>query len=261
MPNVRKFNRRRKTTTKPAKKRYNRKPSKSLVKIIQKQIHKDIEDKSKNVNYDLTAYNSPISVASDASKIIPSILQGTDNGERIGDKIRAKSINIRGHIILSAPTISNQSNCRIGVRLMVVQPKRYSNDTDVTTYYNNWMPYLLDNGANSVGFTGAIKDLYTPINRDAINVYYDKVMYLSSTNIVVLSSVGVANEDLRYTTKLFNIRIPCRKVLTYLDGNETPQNFAPMVIMGYVKLDGSTLDSLSSNVSMSYVSHFKYEDA
>lgn len=116
----------------PRKKKYTRKASKSLVKIIQKQIHKDVEDKSRNVNYDLTAYNSAISVAGDVSKVILSIAQGTDNGERIGDKIRCKSINIRGHMILSVPTIGNQSNCRIGVRLMVVQPKRYQNDVDVT---------------------------------------------------------------------------------------------------------------------------------
>jgi len=255
------FKRTRAPRRKFAKKRANRKPSKSLVKIIQKQIHKDIEDKSKNVNYDLTAYNSSITLGPDASKVIPSIAQGTDNGERIGDKIRMKSINIRGHMILSAPSIGNQSNCRIGVRLMVVQPKRYSNDTDVTTYFNNWMPYLLDNGVSSNAYTGAIKDLYTPINRDAITVYYDKVHYLSSTNVVVLSSVGVANEDLRYTTKMFNIRIPCKKVLTYLDGNETPQNFAPMVILGYSKLDGSSADTIATNVSMAYVSACRYEDA
>nr|WAE42939.1 MAG: capsid protein [Cressdnaviricota sp.] len=258
MPYVKKGNFKRKRAT---RKRAPRKASKNLVKLIQKQIHKDLEDKSRNVQLALTAYNSGITVAADATKVIPSISQGTDNGERIGDKVRGKSLVIRGHLLLSAPTISNQSNCRIGVRLMVVQPKRYSNDTDVTTYYNNWMPYLLDNGTTSNGFNGDIKDLYTPINRDAITVYYDKLHYLSSTNIVVLSSVGVANEDLRYTTKLFNIKIPCKKVLTYLDGNETPQNFAPMVILGYAKLDGSSADTLSANVSMAYTSCFKYEDA
>lgn len=261
MPYGKKRMYKRKTTARKTKRAYSRKPSKSLVKIIQKQIHKDVETKTRSVNLALTAYNSGINVAGDATKVIPSIQQGLDNAERIGDKIKGMSINIRGHLILSTPTLNNPSNCRVGVRLMVVQPKRYRNDTDVTTYYNNWMPYLLDNGANSQAFSGAIQDLYLPINRDCVTVYYDKVHFLTVTHIAVLSSIGVAPEDLSKSTKFFNIRVPCKKTLNYIDGNETPQNFSPVVIMGYSKLDGSSADTLATSVSMAYCSIFKYEDA
>lgn len=255
----------RKNPRKPLRKRKARKaPKKALTKLIQKIIHKDVETKQASVNWDLTAYNSGINVGGDTTKLIPSIAQGTDNGQRVGDNIRGMSLTVRGHLLLALPATNVSSNCRIGVRLMVVQPKRYNNEGDCVTYYNNWMPYLLDNGTNSQGFTGLIQDLYLPINRDAITVYYDKVHYLSSPFIQTVGTpgYGIISEEIRNTVKFFNLKVAMKnKLLKYQDGTNTPLNFAPMIILGYSHLDGSAPDVVTAQVSMAFNSVFKYEDA
>ena len=253
-----------KKSFKPRAKRVKRvsKPrTKNLVKLIQKVIHKDVETKIQSVNQALTAYNSGINVGADATKLIPTIVQGTDDGQRVGDTILGQHLNCRGHMILDLPGNNATTNCRIAVRMMVVQPKRYQNDSDCTTYYANWMPYLLQNGANSQAFTGIIQDLYLPINTNAITKYYDKITYLSVPINQVSSAIGIDTADVRRTVKFFNINVPCKKVLKYQDGNNTPINYSPMLIMGYVHLDGSAPDTVSAVVSMAYTTVIKYEDA
>ena len=124
------------------------------------------------------------------------------------------------------------------------------------------MPFLLQNGANSQAFTGLIQDLYLPINRNAITVYSDKVHYVSVPFLGVATAIGQYTLDAYRTTRFFRMNIKCKnKKLTYQDGNNTPLNFAPMIIMGYSHLDGSAPDTVSAVVSLAYSSVFLYEDA
>ena len=244
-----------------------RKPrvSKALTKAVQSIIHKDVETKVSSVTLDLTAYNSSPNVSADITKIIPSVVQGTDNAMRIGDNIRGQSLTVRGHLLLAIQPNNSTINCRIAVRLFCVQPKRYSNDVDVVANPGAWLPYLLQNANNQQAFTGTIQDLYLPVNRESITVYYDKVHYLTIPYVQAIATgvgTGLTSTDLATTVKFFSMKIPMKnKLLKFQDANNTPLNFSPVVIMGYTKLDGTLPDTVSTNVSMSYVSTFKYEDA
>jgi len=247
-------------TTKPRRRGARRasRPSKSFVKKVQQIIHKDVETKQAFTNQSNVYYNSGINSTGDIVAVLPAISQGTGDNARIGDQLRGQSISFKGALQLISPT-SVLSNCRVAVRMMVVQPKSLS-DTGVVIANPSWLTYLLKKGGTTTAFTGILSDLWAPINVDAITKYYDKVVYLNSAYNPVngQSTLGNSIKFFKHTFKLRN------KLLRYdssVSSNIYPTNYAPVVLIGYVHMDGSSPDVLTTAVSMSFDSIFNYEDA
>lgn len=256
----------------PAKSRFrsNRKPSKpskSLTKAVQSIIHKNAESKSAFHSADSVSFNSAINTTGDMQRVLPNVIVGTAENQRIGEQIRAQTLNIKGHFILS--TANNSiPNARIAVRMMVVQPKNLSAYPDVSAN-TDWMQQLLRKGGSNVAFTGVISDLYASVNTDQITCYYDKVSYITmpflytSTLGVPTDGFSVTQWDLSKATKFFSISLKVRNKLLKYDKNYNPNqptSYSPILVLGYSHLDGSTPDVLTTQVIMSYNSELMYED-
>lgn len=261
----RKANLRRRPARRPVRK--SSKPSKALTKIVQKIIHKDAETKSSYHAIDSVLFNSAMNTTGDMQRVLPNVTVGTAENERIGEQIRAQTLNIKGHYILS--TANNSSaNARIAVRMMVVQPKNLSAwpDASVSTA---WMQQLLQKGGANVAFTGLISDLYAPVNTDQITCYYDKVTYVSMPYLYVgtlgvpTSGYTVTSWDMSKATKFFNITLKVRNKLLRYDksySSTQPTSYSPILLIGYSHLDGSSPDVITTQVQLSYDSILKYED-
>ena len=244
-------------------------PSKNLVKAIQAVIHKDVESKSVYTQQFATFFNSGINISTDCLPLIANMGNGTADASRIGDQVRAQRLRCKGFIIsrfTGGVATTYYQNCRIGVRVMVVQPKMYSSLGAIQANAGTWLPTLLKKGLTTVGFTGIVPDLLADINRDAITVYHDKVFYL--LNPYANTVIGSAGNTLLMPTetcKFFNLNMKLNnKVLKYdssIDSGLTPTNFNPVVLLGYVYLDGSPPDTGTTNISMSYDAYLDYEDA
>lgn len=257
-PQNRKYRRRRNPRKKaPAK------LSTPMIKAVQKLIHKDVETKMAYHALTTTSYNSAIDANTDTSKCIPAIAQGTGDNSRIGDQIRAQSCVIKGAIVYNPSTgqYGTYANSRLGVRLMVVQPKQYANIDNVQNNASTWLTYLLKKGGSPVGFNGNLSDLWAPINSDAITKYYDKVFYLDAP----YQATAVGSTTMGRSTKIFKIPLKLRNKLIKYDNSvssgQYPTNYAPVVVLGYVHMDGSSPDTLTTAVQMTYDSIFTYEDA
>jgi len=239
------------------------KPSKSFTKAVEKIVHKNVESKQAFHGLSTTSYNSPISSVGDATRVLPSISQGTGDYQRIGDQIRGQSLVIKGAIVYNPSTGSygTFSNARLGVRLMIVQPRKFSNLDDVQTNATSWMAYLLKKGGTTTAFNGDLSDLWAPINTDGIIKYYDKVYYLDAP----YQASGVGSIQMLNSTKLFSIKMNLRnKILRYdasIGSSVQPANYAPVVILGYSHMDGTGGDTLSTAIQMTYDTIFNYEDA
>lgn len=241
-----------------------KKPSKTFVKQVQRIINKNAEDKqayASLVNYN---YNSGINSSADLNFILPNIATGVADNERIGDQIMCKNFTVKGHII-SNLTYNSYSQCRIGLRLMVVQPKTSSSSSLISNDASNWLSYLLKKGGTTTGFSGLVSDLYAPINTDAITKYYDRVMYINSPYQVgtVSGALDVATYN---STKFFSITMPrCKKKLLKYDesvGSDlTPTHYNPVLILGYCHLDSAAPDTVSAQLNLSWVSTMSYQDS
>lgn len=243
-------------------------PTRSFAKAVQKVINRNNESKMSSIQMDNTAFNSGIAVAADVLQLIPSIGQGTDNGQRIGNRIKSQYLDVRGHIELGAipyttlgPVASSGNilpNCRIAVRLLIVESKQYKSQADASQYYFNWLPQLLQNGISEIPFAGNTKDLYLPINRDAVTVHMDKIIYLSIPMTFTDSGMAVPMGN---SVRFFVRKIKLRKQLVFTDVRDQPTNSSINMLCGYAHIDGSTPDVATTAVKLSYVSTLHYEDA
>lgn len=233
------------------------KPSKSFVKKVMSVIHKDTESKQAFTSQSNVYYNSGINATGDTVCIVPNIAKGTNDNQRVGDQLRGQRLQLKGAIQLVSPQ-GTLSNCRVAVRMMVVMPKQYTVfDSSVVA---GWMPYLLKKGGVTTAFTGILSDLWAPINTDLITKYYDKVFYLNTSYNQVAGTSTLGN-SVKFFSHKFNLK---NKLLKYDDAAQAgllPVGYAPQIILGYVHMDGTGPDTLTTAVSMSFDSIFTYEDA
>lgn len=244
---------------KPAKKRS--KVTKGLKTKIQKVIDSNMEDKYAYKSIININYNSGIDSAGDLNFILPNISNGVTDNARIGDQVKLKSLSVRGHIITNL-TYNTYSQCRIGIRLMVVQPKLYTSLSAISANALTWLPLLLKKGATTTNFTGAVSDLYAPVNTDVITTYYDKIIYMQSPYIAGTNTGDVSGSR---TTKFFNIKFKVKNKLLRYDAGEnsglTPVNFNPVLIIGYAHLDSAIPDTVNTQINLSWDSMMYYQDA
>jgi len=247
---------------KKAVKKVSKEPSKALTKAVQKIIHKNVESKQGYHSVAGVSYNSGINAVGDATRLIPSITQGTGDNQRIGDQLRAQSLIIKGAIVYNPSTgqYGTYPNARLGVRVMIVQPKAYGTLDDVQSTTGTWSNYLLKKGGSTSAFAGLIQDLWAPINTDAITKYYDKVFYLDNPYQVT----AVGSQDMKGSTRLFSIKINMRNKVLKFDSSVSsgnPTNFAPVLVIGYCHMDNSAADTLTTAIQLTYDAIFNYEDA
>lgn len=263
MPPKRNFRKSKSSFIKKRPKKNTSKSSSSFTKKVQAVIHKNLESKQAFHTLATTSYNSTINSVGDATRCVPSISNGTADYQRIGDQIKAQSLVIKGAIVYNPSTGSygTFSNARLGVRLMIVQPRKFSNLDDVQTNATSWMAYLLKKGGTTTAFNGDLADLWAPINTDGIIKYYDKTFYLDAP----YQASGVGSVQMLNSTRLFKIKLNCRnKILRYdssVSSGLQPTNYAPVVILGYAHMDGTGGDTLSTAIQMTYDTIFNYEDA
>lgn len=238
------------------------KPSKTFVKKVQKVIHADVETKQAYHIMAPTNFNSGIDAAGDAIRILPNISQGTAENNRIGNQLKAQNLTIKGCVSWSPSvgTFGSFANARLGVRLFVIQPRNYSEIGEVLANTSTWMPTLLQKGGVAAPFTGAINDLWAPLNSDAFIKYYDRVFMINGT----YQATAVGYSQLLGATKMFNIALKCRnKTIKYENSISTnnPMNYAPVFCIGYSHLDGSGPDTVSTAITVQWDTVFNYEDA
>jgi len=255
-----KLNRRPRRGAKRAKRA---KPSGAFRKKVLAVMRGQVETKQAFHAVGPTSYNSGINAIGDATKILPSITQGTNDAQRIGDQLTGLKLTVKGAIVYNPSTgqYGTYANSRLGVRMMIVQPRQYSNIDDVQSNAAAWLSLLLKKGSSTSAFTGVLSDLWAPINSDYIIKYYDKVFYMDApyqATAVGSTVMGNSTRIFKHTLKLRN------KVLKYdssVSSGAQPVNYAPVLLIGYTHMDGSGADTLTTAIQLSYDTIFNYEDA
>lgn len=235
----------------------------TIRKMIKKEIHKNAEDKQCYLTNSLNPYNGVITSADVIATMfpMPNMAQGTADDDRIGEKVKAKRFNIKGHFLTTISFASNSTYMRLGVRFMIVQPKTFGSQADIIANSTTWLAGLLQKGGTTSSFSGLIQDLYAPINTDLITVYHDKLYYIQTpyyqTAVGELTGINIC--------KFFNINLKVKgKTLKYdanVGSDLLPVDYNPVMLIGYSKLDGGAADTVNTAISLASVSTLTYEDS
>lgn len=247
----------RKSFKKNVKRNYS-KPSAKFIKSVKKIIAKDVETKTSIFTSNVTAFNQQIATTGDCLRLMPQIGQGIAENQRIANKIKLQSLNIRGVLTFTLGQTS-ADNTRIGVRLMILRAKKFGDWNAAATDFNTNYTRLLE--GIPTGFQGTLQQYNTPYNPDYFSCVMDKRMYMSLS----YSNVTTLTNDTVNTTKFVNFKVPYTKNKTVIYDEDTstePVNFPYFMVLGYTKLSGALADSnLTTYLTFQYTATAHYEDA
>lgn len=203
--------------------------------------------------------------------VLPQIAQGTgEYGARVGNKISPKYMEIRGWCTLDM-TDADKDYDRVAMRIMVGFVKQYpiyydASNAVVGNPLGNWSYRILDGGAAPQAFTGTLDSFQAPVNHDVFTLKAERRFTLMRPRIWDAPLTG---DDFARSTagsyKFFRIKVKCPKVLNYAQASDdTPKNFAPVLLAGYTLLNGANPGDpsfSSKQVTISYTTRLSYEDA
>jgi len=235
-------------------------PSKNFTKAVQKIIHRDVETKQAFLTYPLASFNSAADSSADILNALPFVQQGVQEYQRIGDDIRAQKLTIRGHMISSlSPSLTYT---RIGVRMLICQPKLTNSNTLVNASAAQWLPYVLRAGASNIGLNGTIESLYAPVDTDVITCYYDKVFFISQPAQYTAVGFQETVNSVKFFEKTLNLKNKLLQYNSNFSAGNFPINYSPSVLFSYVLLDGGAPIVISPQLmSMTFTAQLDYEDA
>jgi len=229
-----------------------------VTKIVKAVISRNQEDKVIGWRIeDGVNHNSAIGPA-DCTPLVQQIGQGVTAQSRVGDRVKPKSLRLRGVVSFTPETCTTTQN--VYVRLMVLAQKNIKVGSDVAgggvdTNHLLRPAYV---GSDQQAFAGLTRNLYEPINTDLFTVYMDKVVKLTCS---LVSAGGREAQPLYSARYSFSMKkLPA--ALTYDDGNgDWANNMAPFFCMGYAFPDGTTDPSITLRLINTCSSILQYEDA
>ena len=167
----------------------------ALVKAVAKKVVDDaLEDKYATsylglANGGPSYFNAGIGGNYECYPLLPLMYQGTNSNQRVGDKIRPKSLRVDFIITANGSYNSSQLN---QIRMFVLQDKSIRNsnalkDIPLTQTGTPIASELLDLGGSLSGFSGRPDQIMFRVNRQRYTVFKDKVIELCAGNGQTLS--------------------------------------------------------------------------
>lgn len=234
--------------------------------MVKTAIHKEIENKRVgSVGVDAT-FNSGIA-GNEAYSLLPPIapaVSGASNGNtRIGDKVRPRTLIVRGTVQWDH-TFASANYCPPATaRLLILTQKNIKVGTGSTIPNFDASHLLKDNIGTDVArqYNGGAFDNLAPINTQLFKVYMDKKVKL----LPYLNTPQAATQLMAAgTTRTYSFvkKIKCPASLTFDDGNGNfANNFAPFFCFGAVCDDGTPAYTLQTPWRVRVSSILDYEDA
>lgn len=228
-----------------------------VLSLMRKMIGKEAENKEIGNNIEvLVTHNSAITNP-DMKPVVPQIASGTSGQTRLGDRIKPKSLYVRG-VIAARSDISNVLNKPLLVRVIIASQKdvKVGSSVGVRTDPAHLLKPADPGAGVEVAFNGNRNEINYPVNDNKFRVYYDKTF-----TIAPAAGAGVEQQPKNY----FRFRYRFKQLpatLSWDDANgDWANNFAPFFCVGYAFADGSSPDTLTTRLISDVYSHLSYEDA
>lgn len=243
------------------------KPQTSLIRAVAKKVlHDAIEDKYARgeiaAGGQPVLFNAAITSPSEQYSLLPTVVQGVDSNQRVGDKIRPTSLRVEIYITCNGSLTTSMLN---RVRLFMLEDRTLKSWVSLTS--SPVATQLLDFGGFLGGFSGLPNTDLIRVNQRRYKVIKDKSITLSKgTGVTPSGTSGINGTQTFVGTQQYHkmvVRIPTPAVLHYSNPSDPyPTNFAPFLLVGYSQPDGDTNpDQNVQKIAVQFSSHLDYEDA
>lgn len=238
-------------------------PVKSYVNRV---IRRNEETKFSSNQYTLTGFNSGISAVGDLVTVLPQVVVGTGQNNRIGNKIRPTRIEITGYVMIQTSQVSGLNDAfLLGGRLFCFQDKTSKSYANSISNYN-----LLNLGGSSTNFTGTAMNWVSPHNNEQFKFFADRKMvfmkpfgYTNNGTPSSTTSITGMDKSIFHPFKIVLTQKDLPAVLTYdqTDDLAFPTNFSPYIALGYCDLTDASPDTAVTKLKMEFNATMYYKDA
>jgi len=217
-------------------------------------IGKEAENKQRGyIVENGVVHNSPISDA-DVVPVLGSIPEGTASNERLGDRVRPRSLTVRGVVGLNP---DNNPNTKPMIATVMILSCKDKKTNALVTAGAGLADLLKPNigGSEQIPWDGSTQRSTYPINTDKFKVHYARQFTIAP------AAAGGENRHLDFKRWKYRFKsMPA--ALTWDEGTgDDCNNFAPFIVTGYCYTDGSAPDIASPRLISNTSSVFTYEDA
>lgn len=220
-----------------------RKPAKvssNLKQYINKTIARQAETKVMVISGACPVNCYSVITPASVRTLAPVMLQGTGEGQRIGNKITIRKVLLRGHITLATGattpypnSYNTQFNCKMFIGHIRYAPPQSPNSGDLSK--------LLRSGNTSSDFGQDLLSLMKPINKDYWVINNQRTFKIGISSGAGSSQLtGSANNDYSMS-RMFRIDITkaYKKTIRYSDNTATPENMGLFIFAGATDMIGS----------------------
>jgi len=208
----------------------------------------------------------------DCLRLIPTVLQGIDDFNRLGTRIQVNSLKMQGVVRVALPILTEQAPTDIRVVIYVLSHKIYK---DYSTLYsqNNFL-LLLDNQEGGTNpFTGAPVNEGQRVADQYYTVHAKKIITLRYAGFGIAtggSTSSIANSHNYYASYTMDLTKFLPKTLKYPEFNSgqppefqnAPTNSSLFMCMGFVNQAGASnfSDPVKPLLQQTYVSNLTFKD-
>lgn len=236
--------------------------------VVKETLQGQAETKWVSLADDIS-FNSTITSPGECYPLCPTVPQGVDDFQRLGDSIHAKYLIVRGKVQFNDNFLDVATTQFIPpqtVRVMILSQKNIKVSADVSSRVD--VAHLLKDNVNTGAarpYSSSEYDNLAPINSDLFTVHMDKKMKWNWINHQIqaaspatsINTHQVGNDRTRY----FYLKIKLDKTLKFDDGNGNyPNSFAPFLCVGAVSDDGSGGYSLTTPWKVTLLSTLYFTD-
>lgn len=223
-----------------------------LLTLVKKMINKSSETKRVGwVPFDHVSFNGAVNTLSDIYQVIGSMSEGTDYNQRIGDKIRPRSLTVK--VMVGLNPLGGTITKDIRVRCMIGSFKsiKTNGQLALTAPFGQLLDY--GGSAGPQMYLGDQVSALAPMNPNVVRSYGDKSCLLTQGT----------NEQETKNSHVFTFKVPVPATLHYDDSTSAfPNNWAPFICLGYAHTDGSSADyPAPTRVNATCLVTMTYEDA
>lgn len=209
-----------------------------------------------------TTFNGQMT-QNDARPVIPEVLNGNADYNRVGDKIRPVSLSVRGSFGFSNNML--QDNRPLICRLLCLSQRNIKTNDEVTNWA--WRNLLKPNsqiaGIFQTYYDGTSVTAMMPINKELFTVHKDITFKLlpvhnvgGPTQSVEARPQGV--KEVKFTVKGLPTTLRYDDAFSASPGIAT--NAAPFFVFGYYYADGSPADIVNSRIVGDISSYLYFKD-
>lgn len=249
----------------------------AVKKYVQRTLHKNVETKTLIPyvvnNYPIRAYgvapNGPHQLTTfDLLTPLDGVIQGTNNGQRLGDTIKIRKLKVRGYINLDSSKADDATFLKnpMYVKLFVGRRKDSIADPNVTVIpgVSNAFDNILQNGPIPAAPQNLPSDMYRMINNDTYKIYATRFFKIGTA-----APSNIPNDSAQYNNdfsfaKQFSIDLSKHiDLIRYNPGTTTIASNVGMYMWYFVCFaNGSPVNTLTNApLECHFDVNVTYEDA